>query len=277
VVVNDLGGSMEGEGADTAPASTVAAEIEDTGGTAVADAHDVADPDGARALIDTALRSFGRVDIVVNNAGIVRWAGPPEVDLDNLHRHLSVHVDGSFNTAMAAWPHLAAQRYGRIVMTTSTGIFGLATNTSYATAKAGIIGLTRSLAVAGTRHGITVNAIAPAAFTRMAGAAEDGRARQDAGQDARAQHMAPALVAPLVAYLAHEDCPVTGEVYAAGARRFARVLIASAPGYVHAAGTPTIEDVADHWAAINDPTGAVCPADLMAWSRAFLDHLPPGG
>ena len=161
---------MEGVGADAGPASTVAAEIVAAGGAAVADTSDVASAAGAQALVDTAVERFGRLDILVNNAGIIRWAGLPEADADNLASHLAVHVGGSFNTTRAAWPHMVEQGYGRIVMTTSSGMFGLPNNLSYATAKAAVIGLTRSLTTAGAAHDIKVNLIAPAAMTRMAGA-----------------------------------------------------------------------------------------------------------
>ena len=261
VVVNDLGGSTDGEGADDAPASAVASEITAAGGTAVVDTSDVATTAGAQALVDTAVERFGRVDIVVNNAGIVRWAGFPEADAENLERHLSVHVGGSFHTTRAAWPHMVEEGYGRVVMTASAGMFGLPNNVSYAAAKGAVVGLTRSLATAGSRHGIKVNLIAPAAATRM-------------GSDARTEaQMPPELVAPMVAFLAHESCPVTGEMYAAGAGRFARIFIASTAGYVHGGAAPTVEDVAGNWAAINDEAGYYVPADLMAWSAAFLAHL----
>jgi len=263
VVVNDLGGSIEGVGADAEPASTVAAEIVAAGGAAVADDSDVATPEGAQALIDAATSAFGRLDILINNAGIVRWAGFPKADADNLAQHLAVHVAGSFNTTRAAWPHMVEQGYGRIVMTGSTGMFGLPTNLSYATAKAAVIGLTRSLATAGAKHDILVNVIAPGALTRMAGQPADEVAPQ----------MSPELVAPMVAFLAHEACPVSGEIYAAGFGRFARIFIASTEGYVHSAPDPTIEDVAENWATINDATGYSVPADLTAWSAAFMKHL----
>ena len=176
-----------------------------------------------------------------------------------------MHVGGSFNTTRAAWPHMVEQGYGRIVMTSSSGMFGLPTNLSYATAKAAVVGMTNSLAIAGAAHGIKVNVIAPAAMTRMAGPGAD-----DAPD---ATPMAPALVAPMVAFLAHEDCPVSGEVYAAGAGRFARIFIAQTEGYVHPTLDPTVEDVAEHWAAINDETGYSVPTDLIDWSNAFLAHL----
>lgn len=258
VVVNDLGGSMEGAGADAGPASAVVDEILAGGGEAVPNTDDVATEDGARALVDGTIEQLGRLDILVNNAGIMQWARFPDVDREALDAHLAVHVGGSFHTARAAWPHLVEQGYGRVVMTTSTGMLGLPNNTAYATAKGAVVGLTRSLATAGAEHGIKVNVIAPAATTRMAG---------DGGPE-----MPPDLVAPMVAFLAHEDCPVTGEIYTAGAGRFARLFIGSTPGYVHD-GRPTVEDVAAQWGTINDEHGYTVPADLIAWSTAFLEHL----
>ena len=201
------------------------------------------------------------IDVLINNAGIMRWARFPEVSEDDLERHLAVHVVGSFLTARAAWPHMVEQGYGRIVMTASAGMLGLPSNTSYATAKGGVVGLTRSLNTAGRKHGITVNVIAPAAMTRMAGPQSD----DDMG-------MAPDLVAPMVAFLAHEDCPVSGEIYTAGAGRFARLFVASTPGWVQSNDRPTVEDVAEHWAAINDESGYFVPTDLMDWSAAFTAH-----
>ena len=262
VVVNDLGGSIEGTGADAGPASNVAAEIGDAGGTALADGSDVSTATGAHALVAAAVENFGRVDAVINNAGIMRWSGFPEVDEDDLTRHLAVHTVGSFHVTRAAWPHMAERNYGRVVMTTSSGIFGLKNNTSYATAKAAVIGLTRSLAVVAPKHGIRVNLIAPAAMTRMAGGGD-------------APEMVPELVAPMAAYLAHESCPVNGEMYAAGAGRFARIFLATTPGYVHPGADVTIEDVAHHWVDINDESGYSVPKDLADWSARFLAHLPP--
>jgi NAD(P)-dependent dehydrogenase (short-subunit alcohol dehydrogenase family) len=265
VVVNDLGASRGGSGADAAPAADAVDEIVAAGGEAVADTNDVSSPAGSQALVDAAVERFGRVDVLVNNAGIIRWAGMPEVDADNLAKHLAVHVGGSFNTVRAAWPHMVDRGYGRIVNTTSAGLFGLPNNTSYATAKGAVVGLTRSLATAGAAHGITANCIAPGAMTRMA-----GRAGEDAGPE-----MSPDLVAPMVALLAHEACPVSGEIYAAGFGRFARIFIGMAPGYVHTGSAPTIEDVAEQWAAINDEPGYSIPADLPEWSATFMAHLRP--
>ena len=240
------------------------AEIVATGGSAVADQNDVSSVGGANALVRAAIDRFGRVDALINNAGIIRWAGMPDADAENLQQHLAVHVAGSFNTARAVWPYMAEAGYGRIVMTTSAGVFGLPANTSYAAAKGAVIGLTRSMAVTGRKKGVKVNAIAPAAATRM-GMPDDAET---------AQAMAPELVAPMAAYLAHEDCPVTGEIYVAGAGRFSRLLLATTPGYLHEGAAPTIEDVAASWATINDESGYYVPADLIRWSAEFLSHLP---
>jgi NAD(P)-dependent dehydrogenase (short-subunit alcohol dehydrogenase family) len=263
VVVNDLGGSIQGLGSDAGVASRVAAEIAAAGGSAIADENDVAAPSGAQAVIDAAVDNFGRLDILINNAGIIKWAGLPDADLENLERHLAVHVLGSFNTTRAAWPHMVEHGYGRIVMTTSSGVFGLPKNLSYATAKSAVIGLTRSIATMSEAHGIKINLIAPAAMTRMAG--------PDADPDDSSSPMAPDQVAPLAAFLAHEACPVNGELYAAGAGRFARIFIASTPGYV--ATEPTVEDVAEHWDEINREQGYAVPRDLPDWSASFLAHL----
>jgi len=268
VVVNDLGGSIAGVGADAGPAAEVVDEIVTAGGVALADQHDIATVDGADALVATAVERYGRIDVVVTNAGIMRWAGMPEVDAEALDAHLAVHVDGTFHTVRAAWPAMVEQGYGRIVMTTSTGMLGLPANLAYATAKGGVVGMMRSLSVAGAKHGILVNCIAPAAFTRMAGPS----GTEPAADDPMATLMAPELVAPMVAFLAHEDCPVSGEIYTAGAGRFARLFLASTEGYVHADGPPTVEDVAAHWAAINDETGYFVPTDLMDWSAHFTAH-----
>ena len=267
---------MDGVGADTAPASAVAAEIVAAGGSAIADGSDVATPAGAQALVDAAVEQFGRLDILINNAGIIRWAGFPEADADNLAQHLAVHVGGSFNTTRAAWPHMVEQGYGRIVMTTSTGMFGLPTNLSYATAKGAVIGLTRSLTTAGAAHGIKVNLIAPAAFTRMAGQPTDEPPAE----------MAPELVAPMVAFLAHESCPVSGEIYAAGAGRFARIFIASTDGVRPLDGAADdrgrrcalgADQRRDRLLRPDRPHRLVTPPSWSTWSRSSRFRTLPDG
>jgi NAD(P)-dependent dehydrogenase (short-subunit alcohol dehydrogenase family) len=231
----------------------------------------VSAPDGGQALIDAAVHEFGRIDIVINNAGIVRWAGLPEADAANLESHLAVHVKGSFNTVRAAWPYMLEQDYGRVVLTTSTGMLGLPGNLGYATAKAALIGMARSItssALAAGRN-IRVNLIAPNAETRM------GRLADDPDASPRVpKPMEPELVAPMAAYLAHHACAVSGEIYVAGAGRFARMFLAVTNGYLRPGSeTPSIEDVAENWDAINSEAGFYVPADLEGWAARFMAHL----
>jgi len=274
VVVNDLGGTKEGEGSDAGPASEVVAEITAAGGTAVADTSNVGREDGCHALVDTAIREFGRIDIVVNNAGISRFATFPEADAENLERTLDVHVRGTWHTTRAAWPHMVKQGYGRVVTTTSTGMFGLPDNLAYATAKGALIGFTRSLSVAAASHGIRVNCIAPNAVTRPSTPAAKPNITTAPQDPARVQAMQSSLVSPMVAYLAHEDCAVNGEILVAGGRRFARWFLAVTPGYRSPGeDAPTIEEIAGHWDEINDEDGYYVPESLYDWASEFLGHL----
>jgi NAD(P)-dependent dehydrogenase (short-subunit alcohol dehydrogenase family) len=262
VVVNDLGGTREGDGGDAGPAQQVAQEIRAAGGTAIPDTHDISLAAGGQALIDAAIAEFGQIDALINNAGTIRWGGLPEVDADNIEAHLAVHTKGSFHTVRAAWPHMLARDYGRIVLTGSSGMFGLSNNLGYATAKAALIGMAKSLTASARGRNITINVIAPNAWTRMAG--DSTRADPPAG-------MEPELVAPMAAFLAHEACSVSGEVYLAGAGRFARIFVAATPGYLPE-GPATIDDVAAHWSTINDESGYYVPASLMDWAGRYMAH-----
>ncbi len=237
-------------------AEVVVNDIDDIDG--VTHVGDVADAAFARGLIDNVFEAHGRIDAVVNNAGSMVWAGIDELSAENFAWLWRVHTVGTFNVVQAAWPHMVDAGYGRIVNTTSSGVFGLPKNLAYATSKGGVIGFTRSVATAGRRHDIKVNAIAPAAATRLGGNTEDPA-------------MSPDLVAPMTAYLAHEDCAVTGEIYTAGAGRFARLFIGSTPGVL--VESPSIDDVASQWDAINDESGYSVPVDLIDWSTEFTKHL----
>jgi NAD(P)-dependent dehydrogenase (short-subunit alcohol dehydrogenase family) len=274
VVVNDLGGTKEGEGSDAGPATDVVSEITAAGGIAVADTNNVGSEEGCHALVGTAVREFGRIDIVVNNAGISRFATFPDADAENLERTLDVHLRGTWHTTRAAWPHMVEQGYGRVITTTSTGMFGLADNLAYATAKGALIGFTRSLAVEAASHGIRVNCVAPNAITRPSTSAAKPNITTTAMDEARLRVMQTSLVSPMVAYLAHEDCQVNGEILVAGAYRFARWFLAVTPGYRSTAeGDPTIEEIAGHWDQINDEAGYYVPATLQDWVSKFMAHL----
>ncbi len=275
VVVNDVGGSKEGEGSDSGPANDVVREITAAGGTAVADTNSVGTEAGCQDLIRTAVEQFGRVDIVVNNAGISRWASLPEADAENLELTLDVHLRGTWHTTRAAWPHMVEQGYGRVITTASTGMLGLAGNLAYATAKGALIGFTRSLAFDSAEKGILVNCIAPNSVTRPSESATKPNIVSASPQDqARSRAMATDLVSPMVAYLAHESCDVNGEILVAGAKRFGRWFLGFTPGWVDEKdGLPTPEDVATNWKQITDETGYYVPTGTMDWGARFMGHL----
>jgi NAD(P)-dependent dehydrogenase (short-subunit alcohol dehydrogenase family) len=274
IVVNDIGGSVTGDGSNVEAANAVAEEIRQRGGEAVADGHSVATPDGGQAIIDTAVRTWGRVDIVINNAGIVRDAPFEAVTADRLDPLLDVHLKGAFHLTRPAWKVMRDQQYGRVLNTCSAaGLLGTENMSNYGAAKTGLIGLTRVLAAEGAGQNIKVNAIAPIAYTRMLAHSVDGAAPQD-DASARAvfddlvgqylQKFDPALVAPVVAFLTHKDCPVTGEIYTVGAGHVARFFIGRTKGFY--SPELSIEDVRDHLEEIRDEDGYTvpgAPADEM--------------
>jgi NAD(P)-dependent dehydrogenase (short-subunit alcohol dehydrogenase family) len=258
----------------------VVEEIERAGGTAVANGDDVSTTLGAEAIVAAALDAFGRVDAVVNNAGILTTSVFPETETDEVLRHLSVHLLGSFNVTRAAWPHMVEQGYGRVVATTSASFFGMTTIVAYASAKAALIGLVRSLALIGSERGIKANLIAPLADTRMSGGSRlPGAPRRPKAPDDGPRP--PELIAPVVAFLCHEDCAVSGEILSAGRGGVARIFLAETVGYTNTSLTP--EDVRDNWAAIVDEQGATAFPDFASYSAAFRANratqaldTPPG-
>jgi NAD(P)-dependent dehydrogenase (short-subunit alcohol dehydrogenase family) len=230
--------------------------------------------EGGKQAVDAAVNEWGRVDIVVNNAGNVIYGALPEVDASVFGAVLAVHVRGTFNVTRAAWPHLLAQNYGRVVLTGSTGMFGMPDNLSYATAKSAMIGMAQAMTVNAGEADIKVNVIAPNAWTRMAGDPSEGmdqlRGERPPGPP---PHMEPELVAPMAAFLAHESCPVSAGIYLAGGGRFARLFVASTDGYLHPDDVaPTVEDVAANWAAINDEASYYVPTSTLNWSARYMSH-----
>lgn len=249
VVVNDIGTEIDGRGSTGRPADDVVSAITAAGGRAVASYHDVADREQAQALVESTADEFGRVDVVVNNAGIFRggrFATQPAADFEAV---IGTHLLGSANVTRVAWGHMRAQQYGRVVMTASAaGLWGGADASAYAAAKAGLVGLTMSLADEGRDDGILVNAVSPGAETRLS-----------TGMFTRpgSRRWRPELVTPAVLYLAHEGCGHTGEVFAAVAGRFARVQVVQAPGHAFdARGKVEPEDVVAHLDAITAMDGA---------------------
>jgi len=259
VVVNDLGGAVDGSGSSAGPAQQVVDEIAALGGEAVADTNSVATPEGGAAIVKTALDTFGRVDIVINNAGILRDKAFHNMEPDLLNPVLDVHLKGAFNVTRPAFVAMREQGYGRIVSTSSAaGIFGNFGQTNYGAAKMGLVGFTRVLAVEGAKYNIKANAIAPLALTRMT----------ENIMGPLADKLDPAYVAPIVAWLAHEDCPTSGEIFSVGGGRVARVFIAETRGYFNA--ELSTELVRDNWDTICDESGYAVPRNLGEETALFL-------
>ncbi|TVZ02206.1 SDR family NAD(P)-dependent oxidoreductase [Trebonia kvetii] len=244
VVVADLGAKVAGDGvAGDDPAADVAAEIHSAGGTAIAVQADVATADGAGAIVAAAIGAFGKLDAVINNAGIVRTGHFDEISEQEYQRNLDVHLFGSLYVCRAAWPHLIASGTGRVVNTVSAAMLGNPMLTHYGTSKGAVWAFTRNLAIEGGPHGIGVNALAPGAGTRMAEASAAGLT-EEIMQFMRTS-MFPELVAPLAAYLVHPSCQVTGELFNAAAGAVSRSAVVTTPGIYDPA--LTIETVAGRW------------------------------
>lgn len=272
VVVNDTGGAPDGEGRSSAAATAVVDEIAAGGGRAVPNFDSVATMVGGAAIVQTALDAYGRLDIVVCNAGIVRDSAMHNVrepDWDAVH---GVHIKGTFTVLRAAWPVLRAQRYGRVILTGSgSGMWGMFGQSSYASAKTGVIGLMNCLKHEGLRYGITVNTIAPVALTRLLGTMPSG-----AQDGVKGRLGSPDLVGPVVGWFASRECTETGVTIEAGSGHFARVALVKGPGIrVPASATPDAEFVLEHWEEICSLEGAepqwrpgVSVADYLAGAQA---------
>ncbi|SQG00160.1 short chain dehydrogenase/reductase family oxidoreductase [Paucimonas lemoignei] len=263
VVVNDLGGSAHGEGANASAADRVVAEIREAGGVAVANHDSVTDGD---KIVQNALDAFGRVDVVVNNAGILRdksFAKMEDTDWDLVYR---VHLEGAFKVTHAAWPHLREQNYGRVIFTSSTsGIYGNFGQANYASAKLGLYGLTRTLALEGRKNNILVNAIAPTGGTRMT----EGLIAPQVFE-----LLKPELISPLVVYLGSEQCQDTSDLFEVGGGWIGKVRWERSLG----AGFDPVtgfspEEVAAQWQRINDFGDAVHPQDNVEALKQMMANL----
>ncbi len=241
VVVNDPGSAIQGDGVDAGPAEAVVQEIRAAGGEAIACLESVATPEGGAAIIQAALDAYGRIDILIHNAGNVRYGALDQIPHEDFKAVVDVHLMGAFNVVRPAFPIMAQAGYGRVVLTSSIGgLYGTNNVVNYGVSKAGIIGLNNVVAIEGASKGVVSNIILPGAVTRMA-----------EGLDTSIYPpMGPELVAPVVGWLAHESCNVTGEMFVSMAGRVARALIAETPGVYRPSWS--IDDVADQINAIRD-------------------------
>ncbi|MFP5307073.1 MAG: SDR family NAD(P)-dependent oxidoreductase [Gammaproteobacteria bacterium] len=260
VVVNDLGSSLKGDGADASPAQDVVDEIRAAGGDAVACTDSVATAAGGKAIVQAALDHYGRIDILIHNAGNVRRGSLKEMSVDDFEAVLDVHLRGAFHVVRPAFPRMCEAGYGRIVLTSSvSGLYGNQNVVNYAMSKTGMIGLCNVAALEGAAEGVKCNIIVPAAVTRMA-----------EGLDTSAYPpMEPELVAPMVGWLAHESCSVTGEMLVAIAGRMARIYLAETPGAYQPAWS--IEQVAERMPAIRDTSAA--PWIFPPVPSGQMDHI----
>jgi NAD(P)-dependent dehydrogenase (short-subunit alcohol dehydrogenase family) len=249
VVVNDLGTDVAGFGKDATIAEQVADLIQTRGGEAIANADDVSTPEGGTALIAATIEHFGRIDVLVNNAGICGSQPFEDATLDDFDRYWRVHLGSPVNTAKAAWPHMVAQRYGKIILTTSvSGLFGLRGQATYAAAKCGVVGLMRILAIEGAEHGILVNTISPAAYTRMHPAAGSRTPEAEGRRTMPVQAVVPAIV-----WLASDGCSVTNRIYNVEAGTIQRIAIVMGPGFYDPDLTP--ESIAENHARVESIEG----------------------
>jgi NAD(P)-dependent dehydrogenase (short-subunit alcohol dehydrogenase family) len=254
VVVNDPGVATDGSASDSRPADDVVAAIRDAGGAAVADYGSVSDPNDAEAMVQRAIDEYGRVDIVVNNAGILRDKAFHNLEWPDLDAVLDVHLRGAFYVTRPAFRHMREQGYGRIIVTSSnSGLLGNFGQANYGAAKMGLVGLMNVLALEGAKYDIKVNAIAPVARTRMT----------EELLGPLVEKLDPAFVSPVVAYLCSEACAVTGEVYSAAGGVVSRMFVGLTSGWfkhLERDGALTPEDVEAHLDAIRDEAGYTVPA-----------------
>lgn len=253
VVVNDLGTLKDGAGVDQSAAQRVVDEIVAAGGRAQASQDSVATREGGQAIVDVALEQFGRIDVLINNAGFLRDRSFSKLSETELEDILDVHLRGAFHTAQPAFRAMKEQRYGRLIFTTSAaGLFGNFGQANYAAAKMGVVGLANSLAIEGAPAGITANVIAPVAATRLTDGIIDGL------------DLAPEYVTPLVVYLASAQCEGTHGVYSVGGGRYAAVHIGTGPGWVSKSDTPpSAETVRDFIDEIRQPVDLVMPQSVV--------------
>lgn len=266
VVVNDLGGAVDGSGSGSTPADEVVNEIISNGGEAVANYDSVATKEGGESIVQTAIDNFGTVDAVVNNAGILRDKSFAKMEEDDLNAIIDVHLKGTFFVCQPAFIQMKEQGYGRFVNVSSpSGLFGNFGQLNYGAAKMGIVGLTNVLAIEGAKYNIKANVIAPNAATRMT--------EELFGED-MSKLLTVDNITPLVVYLASEQCEITHEIFSAGGGRFARIGISTDVGYFNA--NAKAEDIFANIDEIRDLSNSIYPTSLADELPLFNEAMNKG-
>ena len=266
VVVNDIGGSVNGEGSENAPADVVVKEIIDNGGSAVANYDSVATKSGGESIIQSALSEFGGIHAVVNNAGILRDKSFAKMEEEDLNAIIDVHLKGTFFVCQPAFVQMKEQGFGRFVNVSSpSGLFGNFGQLNYGAAKMGIVGLTNVLAIEGAKYNIKANVIAPNAATRMT--------ESLFGED-MANMLTVDNITPLVVFLASEQCDITHEIFSAGGGRFSRVGISTDVGYFNPSASA--EDIHENIEKIRDLSNSIYPTSLADELPLFTEAMKQG-
>jgi NAD(P)-dependent dehydrogenase (short-subunit alcohol dehydrogenase family) len=274
VVVNDLGGTMHGDGADASVADEVVAEIVAAGGTAVASYDSVDSPEGGQAIVDTALGAFGRLDVVVSNAGIFNSVPFEDITPDIWRQMLRVHLDGGFYLSQPAYRAMMRQKYGRFVfISSSAGNFGQPMEAHYAAAKTGLVGLSNVIAIEGAVHGIASNTVLPTGFSRMV--TETVGDEKFLTESGFMRAIRPELVVPLVVFLASRACEFTHRNYSASAGRYARAFMGLGEGWLAdpAAADPTADDVLAHLDEVSTTERFSIPDSIVDEVLEVCDRL----
>jgi NAD(P)-dependent dehydrogenase (short-subunit alcohol dehydrogenase family) len=276
VIVNDLGGTMHGDGSDASIADQVVAEIDGAGGAAAASHDSVASPEGGEAIVRLAVERFGRLDAVVSNAGIFNSIPFDELSADDWRKMLSVHLDGGFYLSQPAYRVMKKQGYGRFVFISSSGgMFGQPLEAHYAAAKAGLVGLTNVIAIEGAEHGVLANTVLPFGFSRMVTeTVGDPEALKQIGF---LDVIKPELLVPMVVFLASRACEFSHQNYSACAGRFARVFVGLGQGwFADADSNPTADDIAVHLDEVSATEPFTVPGSIFEEVFAVAAQLGVG-
>jgi len=270
VVVNDLGASIDGQGGSQSAADDTVAAIKDAGGQAISNYDSVATRKGGESIVNSALTTWGRVDGVIANAGILRDRSFAKMDYADMDAVLDVHLRGGFFVLAPAFRAMkeSGEGGGLLVTTSASGLFGNFGQSAYGAAKSGLVGLVRTIAIEGRKYGIRANALAPIAATRLT-----SNTMEEAGDDGKEAELSPSKVSPIATYLIHPQCPASGEIYMAGGGWFTRCAMVAGDGWISGEADYSVEDLAENFAAVRNLSSPMEPTDAMQVGVIMRSHM----